>query len=324
MSLSKSLWTSILLMFLLVINFLMWFGYPFESYDHINYISFLDDPYPFFFEPLYTIVAINVANIIPAENRFFVVFFLFVNTPTLLVVFLSPRHSKITPQYIYLWIFLKSSYIGFISQRFWFAELWMAYFVLRYFENWTRLCAGLVLTSGIHFGILGAIPFWYFLSNGVNRLFVICAAIMMVGVVYFVSVDYTILGYNYSRYVGVGGDRDFPYFSLFTLLLICLFASASLRKLIWIRFVVAELLIFALKVHFFDLDVYSRIFQAQVDILILYIAINGVGRFSILLMPIFSVMFLLGQSLLASTAQEVNFYIQATFVNAFENIFNYK
>jgi hypothetical protein len=302
----------------------MWFGYPFESFDHINYISFLDDPYPFFFEPLYTIVAIAVANTIPSENRFFVVFFLFVNTPTLLVAFLSPWHGRSTPQYIYLWILLKSSYIGFISQRFWFAELWMTYFVLRYFKSWVRICAGFILTSGVHFGVLGVIPLWYFLSNGFNRLLVISAAMMMVGVVYFVSAGYTVFGYDYSRYVGMGDDRGFPYFSLFTLLFICWFARVSLRKSIWIRFVVAELVIFALKVQFFDLDVYSRIFQAQVDILLVYIAINGVGRYSFLAMPIFSLMFILGQSLVASTGQDVNFYIEAAFANAFENFLHNK
>lgn len=319
---SKSLWVTVLMMFLILLNFLMWFGYPFESFDHINYIEFLNEPYPFFFEPLYTLVAFSLSNIVSYEYRFFAVFFLFVTGPSLLVMFLNVQHGRTSPQYIYFWILFKSSLIGFISQRFWFAELWMTYFILRYFDSCIRACVGFVFTSGIHFGIAGSLPLYYFLLNGTSRLFITCIAVLMVGVAYIVNVNYIFLGYDYSRYVGMPSERGFPYFSMLTMVLVCVLAILSLQKILYVRVIAASFLIFAFKVIFSDLDVYSRIFQVQVDVLIIFIALNGVGSRGALMLPIFSVIFVFGQALVAPTSEVVIFYINAAFTNAFENFKN--
>ena len=90
---SKKIWSFVLVVYLTLLTFVMWFGYPFESFDHQNYISFLEEPFPFFFEPLYTLVAISLTNVILPEYRFFVVFFLFVATPTALIMLLDARHG---------------------------------------------------------------------------------------------------------------------------------------------------------------------------------------------------------------------------------------
>lgn len=316
---SKKIWSFVLVVYLTLLTFVMWFGYPFESFDHQNYISFLEEPFPFFFEPLYTLVAISLTNVILPEYRFFVVFFLFVATPTALIMLLDARHGCASPQYIFFWILFKSSIIGFISQRFWFAELWMTYFILRFHSNLMRACVGVIFTSGIHFGVAGVLPVYYFLLRGASRIFLILLAILVIGIVYFKQVDYTFLGYDYSRYVGMGEERGFPYFSLLTMTLICVMAVSSLQTKMAIRVMLASLGVLVFKAIFSDLEVYSRIFQAQVDLLLIFCAMYGRKRAGALLLPVFCICFVLAQALFSPTSDEVVFYIKTAFINSFVN-----
>lgn len=300
----------------------MWFGYPFTSFDHQNYINFLEEPFPFFFEPIYTLVAISLTHVVSPDYRFFVIFFIFVATPTVLIVNLNARHGYASPQYIFFWILFKSSFVGFISQRFWFSELWMSYFILRCSSNLTQFSVGVIFSSGIHFGVAGVLPLYYFLLRGASRIFIVLFAISLIGIFYFKNVNYIFLWYDYSRYVGMGTERGFPYFSLLTMILICVVAISSLQTKMAIRVMLASFGVLVFKVIFSELDVYSRIFQAQVDLLLIYCAIYCKKRAGALYLPVFCIFFVLGQSFLSSTSDEIVFYLKSAVINSFVNFKN--
>jgi hypothetical protein len=142
----------------------MFLGGPFQAFDHENYIAFLDNPQPFFFEPGYTLLA-YLLNAYVADNLRFGLIFLLLSLPPLLIVLSSRRHCP-RGVIVFLCVLVKSFYIGFVAQRFFFAELWLAALLVRSTSDrvgpWA---ASLAPGLAIHFSALSVAPSLFWLQS---------------------------------------------------------------------------------------------------------------------------------------------------------------
>ena len=79
-------WLTYILFIYSYLYICMFYGGPFDAFDHENYINFLNNPTPFLFEPFYYLIAIICNLIFTEEFRFPLVFFIFTFFPLLLLI----------------------------------------------------------------------------------------------------------------------------------------------------------------------------------------------------------------------------------------------
>ena len=295
----------------------MIFGYPFESFDHQNYISFLSSPYPFFFEPLYTFLAYIAAYLFSNEYRFTIIFILFFFVPSILII----KNADNEKNYIYLWILIKSALVGFISQRFWFAELWFAYFYLMYKDNFQKIIIQTIGVGMIHFGTLGNLPIIFLVNKKFNKYIYLALIIGAALLAYFFINDFKILSYDYSRYLEIGNHKtlsiyDFgPIAYLFILNLII--TDKKYSKLIFYALIYISLT----KILFNNLEVYSRVYQANIDLILILIFSNLHKRVYKYFLPLYVIIFYAGILLIKETGPEILSHHRNALINMIINIF---
>ena len=137
----------------------MFRGGPFIAYDHVNYINFLNDPIPFLFEPGYTAVAYAFHGLLDESVRFPAMFLLW-TAPPVWIVWKRDRREQggAKGMMLFACVLTKAFYIGFITQRFFFAELWVAALIIhgsgRNRISFKESMPGLLL----HFSTLSVLP----------------------------------------------------------------------------------------------------------------------------------------------------------------------
>lgn len=296
---------------------LVWGG-PHESFDHVNYIEFFADPFAMHFEPLYTAVAFLFAKFVPESARFGASFFLFAVVPTLLLWHVSrPSDWACSPQFAYAMILTKSIFVGYISQRFFFVELWLTLLMAYAWSRPVSFYFGVIVAAGVHFSAVVAAPVYFVLRRGVRNFDVIVAAAIIVLVALYVRdvAGYKILSYDYSRYVDVGEDRGFPIFSLATLAVVALLAYVVAERGVTGAVLQISLVLAILKILFLELDVFSRIFQLAVDLMLIAVAARARASRLALLPALVAVAFALSQMFGVARSEEMRGY----WIDAAEN-----
>ena len=72
----------------------------------------------------------------------------------------------------------------------------------------------------------------------------------------------------------MGEERGVPYFSIATMVFLGAIGFLILEKTLAVRVFWAALICGLFKIIFLDLEVYSRIFQTQVDLLLVILTLN--------------------------------------------------
>jgi hypothetical protein len=275
---AKIPWLICLVSIYIYLYLLICLGGPFMAFDHENYINFLNEPYPFFFEPLYTVSAFLVNWLLLEEERFPAIFILF-TLPPLVIVWSYSRKKNSHPAALlaFACVVTKSFYIGFIAQRFFFAELWGAVILITTVYNPPTLLKKLV-PGLIHFSGLTLLPvlIWFKVRFSWAK-FILALGIILCsyGYVKFLS-GFELFGYSYARYLDLDYSLNgFPFMSLiqlFVLASICIFVAVKEQR---INLVALCALVFIIKLLFSDIEVFSRIFQMLTDIIIVVAVLNS-------------------------------------------------
>lgn len=303
---SKIPWIICLIIIYSYLYLLICLGGPFVAFDHENYINFLNEPYPFFFEPLYTLSAFLVNWLFLEEERFPAIFILF-TLPPLVIVWRYSRQKNSHPAALlaFACVVTKSFYIGFIAQRFFFAELWVAAILITAVYSPPTLFRK--LTPGlIHFSALTLLPvFMWFRYRFGWRKFILALVIILssYGYIKFLS-GFELFGYSYARYLDLNYSvNGFPFMSLiqlFVLASICMFVVVKEQR---INLVALCVLVFVIKLLFSDIEVFSRIIQMLTDIIIIVAVLNS--RKAHILLFAYCVGFMILQVFFTPTANEM-------------------
>jgi hypothetical protein len=127
------------------------------------------------------------------------------------------------------------------------------------------------------------------------------------------------LGYDYSRYIEGSEERSgFPLLSLIQigiLLAVCMLILPQTEK---IKFSVLIILIAIFRIMFNEIEVFSRIFQIQVDLIIIYACIKA-PKF-IWVMFLYCIGFLILQIFFTQTALEVGLIHESAIQNIQANL----
>lgn len=304
----------VFLLFLAIV--LLSLGYPYSSYDHVNYLNFLADPYPYYFEPLFTFVAYFISDLGEYDCRMGLVLSVY-----LLPLILGMYVSKGSPLQDGAWfvVILKSYVVGLISIRYWAAELWLSYV---YIYGLSRVSYIVAFLS--HYGTLGAVPVIYLFNRKKALSFLSVILLCAFSIVAYIAVSsgYKIGILDYSRYVNqteVGGSF---FLSFLTILSLCFFAWISIPVDKLCRVLLILLFAGIFKYIFSDLDVYSRIFQSQIDIVLVYIIlVSKRPRVALFFGVIFSVLFGLGMLFLSKSSDMILPVYTDMFENVYKNLF---
>lgn len=298
--------TSVVLIIYIYLYLCIFLGGPFLAFDHENYIAFLDNPLPFFFEPGYTLLAYALNASIAADLRFGLVFLL-LSLPPLLMVLSNRRHCP-RGVIVFLCVLMKAFYIGFITQRFFFAELWLAAVLVRGASDrvgpWT---ASLVPGLATHFAALSVAPSLFWLQSRFTW-FKCGLGILAIVVLYLLvrASELRFLAYDYSRYLDsehTGGIPVFTIAQMFVLAGICVLA---LPRSDHGNFIVLILLLLSTKIIMGNIEVFSRVFQIQTDLIILLVGLRARRMLPLFLLLCFSIGFLVIQMFLTPTSAEVS------------------
>lgn len=314
------MWGSYVLLIYGYLYACMFFGEPFIAFDHENYINFLNDPFPFFFEPGYTVVAYIVNSIFPEVSRFPVVFAIF-TLPPFLLVWKSTARSPIYARgmMIYACVLTKSFYIGFVAQRFFFAELWVSALIIASMPNLPKYRT-LLIPSLVHFSSLAVLPCVAWLNSVFSwRRFNIYICLLLVAYLYInVFSGFQLLGYDYSRYLDndelAGKLSLFSFIQTATLLAIFHFIlpKTDVRK-----FTTLVCLIFVTKLLFAEIEVFSRIIQIQTDAALVLAGLRA--RRSPVLIYLFCLGFLILQMFFTQTSIDMAIYHSTAAINAWQS-----
>jgi hypothetical protein len=249
-ALSQVLWLICILIVYCYLYLLVCLGGPFVAFDHENYINFLNDPYPFFFEPLYTAIAF-ISNWTFSEAQRFPAIFILFTLPPLLIIWRYSRKNDAHPSAIlaYACILIKSFYIGFIAQRFFFAELWVATALITSAPRQFHFIRNF-MPGTIHFSALTLMPTRMWLNTRFSWKKCSIAIALI-----------------FSAYMYI---KLFSSFELFAA--ICWFITDHRWRM---NLVGLCALTFLIKLLFSDIEVFSRIIQLQTDILITVTILSG-------------------------------------------------
>jgi hypothetical protein len=317
----QSPWLICLITIYSYLYFLIWLGGPFIAFDHENYINFLNDPYPFFFEPLYTVSAFLINWLLLEEERFPAIFILFTLPPLLIVWrYSGQKNSHPAALLAFACVVTKSFYIGFIAQRFFFAELWVTALLITTINNPPSLLRKLI-PGLIHFSALTLIPvlIWFRLRFS-WRKFTLALGIIVCsyGYIKFLS-GLELFGYSYARYLDLDHSvNGFPFMSLmqlFVLAAICMFVAVKKQRM---NLVALCVLVFVIKLIFSDIEVFSRIIQILTDIIIIVAVLNS--RKAPVLLFAYCFGFMILQVFFTPTSSEMASHHLLAIINSWQNI----
>ena len=295
----------------------IFFGNPFIAFDHENYINFLNDPFPFLFEPGYTLAGYLINGFVEEQARFPVMFAIFTLPPLLIVWFSTARSPSFgRGMMIFACVLTKSFYIGFIAQRFFFAELWVAALTIASMPRLPKYKA-LLIPGLLHFSVLATLPCLAWLNSAFSwrKLLYSIGALILIYAYIMVFSGFQLLGYDYSRYLNP--ESMTGNYSLFTLLESVILLS--ILKLILPKdyvgnFVVLVCLIYLTKMIFSGIEVFSRVFQIQVDVIIIMAGLHA--RNHPYLLYYFCLGFLILQIFFTPTSVEMSTYHSIAVMNA--------
>ncbi len=299
-------WTAYVAIIYMYLFLCMFRGAPFIAFDHENYIAFLDDPNPFFFEPIYTGVAYLVNALCASEWRFPIVFAVFMLPPLLVVWYHSQRSNRgAREMMIFACILTKSFYIGYITQRFFFAELWIAALMIGSSPQMPRLAT--ILGPGmLHFSALTVLPSMEWLRSRYHWRKLFTAFVVITACYLYLRLlsGFQFFNYDYSRYL----ENDnlvagFPFLFMLQVVTLGVICQIVLPRSDRQSFIVLLIVIFVLKLLFADIEVFSRIFQIQIDVIIVAAGLRCY-RGSMLLF-LYCCGFLILQVFFTSTATEM-------------------
>lgn len=102
------------------------------------------------------------------------------------------------------------------------------------------------------------------------------------------------------------------------------FSFVSLKIYEFKKILIILILIYSFKIIFSDLDVYSRIYQIQLDLVLIYILLNS-NKFiiSYILAIVFALAFSVGMLFVSSNSIEIRIVYNTLFENFFLNIQRY-
>jgi hypothetical protein len=315
----RAFWTAYVLVIYTYLYLCMFRGAPFLAFDHQNYITFLNNPYPFFFEPAYTAAGFVVNAMVVEESRFPVVFLLF-TLPPLWIVWRHER--KVAPAQrglatmLFACVLTKAFVIGFIAQRLFFAELWVAALLI-YASGRSKLGWRAWLPGMVHFSALSTLPSLYWLRTPFNwRKGGIAFGFVLFLFVYVkVLSGFQLFGYDYSRYLDPElASSGFPLFSVLEILALGFIVVRMLPLELRSNLIGLMALLVATKLLFADLEVFSRIFQIQLDLIIVIAGMRS--RRGHLMLWAFSALFLILQLFVTSTSEDVLVFHTTALINA--------
>lgn len=298
----------------------MFYGGPFYAFDHENYIRFLNNPKPFFFEPFYYFVAVLCNLIFTEDFRFPFIFLLFTIFPLLLIIKKTKFNNLgLVGLITFASILTKSFYIGFISQRFFFTELIIASVIITSFNKNNYFF--LFISGLIHFSAFSIFfSNLYFNLKFTKKLILSLVSLVVILTILFkANLFFSFGGYDYTRYL----DSEPVNFSILTLiqsliliLLIYLFSSKKIKS----HLILLVLFIFSLKIIFLQLEVFSRIFQIITDVILIYFSFSGKKSFIVVF--IFCFAFSLLQIFFVGRSQETREIHTNAIENAVKKILN--
>lgn len=309
-------WTIYVSLIYAYLFFCMFYGGPFIAYDHVNYVSFLNDPYPFFFEPIYTGVAFVVNAFFDEDLRFPVVFAIFTLPPLWMI--LSSKANRAgdgRAMMVFACVLTKAFYIGFITQRFLFAELWMAALVIRQFPD-TRVKCSLALPGMIHFSALTILPALAWLrsrftarkaSLGIGGLVALWCYLRLFS-------NFELFGYDYARYLHGESVDGFPLFSVLEMAALAFICKLVLPKDRVPNFVSLIGMVLLVKLIFGDIEVFSRVFQVEIDVIMIMAGMESRQKRSLFFF--FGFGFFILQLFFTPTADDVIVFHATALLNA--------
>jgi hypothetical protein len=295
----------------------MFRGGPFIAFDHENYINFLNEPYPFFFEPGYTAVAFVVNALVDEDGRFPVVFLLFTAPPLAIVWRSAARGSDGgRAMMVFACIVTKAFYIGYITQRFLFAELWVAALLIARGPADARVRWTMLLPGMVHFSSLTAIPALLWLRSTFTVRKTVIAFALLSLITFYVRVvsGFQLLGYDYSRYLDADGEGGgFPVLSALEMGVLAMICRFVLPRDKAGNFVALIGLLLMMKVAFGDIEVFSRIFQVEIDVVMVMAGLHA--RRGLWLLFLFGFGFFVSQVAFTKTSAEMLVYHATAIVN---------
>jgi hypothetical protein len=317
--LKASFWLFNIFTIYFYLYFCIFYGEPFFAFDHINYINFLNDPYWNFFEPGYTFLSFLVNVGIAEELRFSSMFVLATLPPLLLVIvdyFNTRKANSYLGLMIFSWILIKSFYIGFVAQRFFFAELWVASLMILRGSTGIIGWRGLV-PGAFQFSSLTIIPSLFFLNFKFSiKKYSFTIVALIVGVIYIKYFsDFKLFGYDYSRYLDSDSNLNgLPILSILEVIILSSIVYISLEKKMAINIVCLLLLVVLTKLALGQFEVISRVFQIQIDLVIILIGLNAKKNYY--LTYLFCIGFFLMQVFLSANSRDMWVIHHEAFSNA--------
>lgn len=312
-------WLLNVLLVYFYLYFCIFYGKPLFAFDHLNYINFLNDPHWNFFEPGYTFFSIIIYRFVDEELRFAYMFALSTLPPLILILinYLNTNNANSHLGFmIFACILIKSFYIGFVAQRFFFAELWLASLIIFFGSNakigWSGLVSGM-----FHFSALTITPSLFFLNSKFSlKKYFLAIIILFLGIVYikFFS-EFKLFFYDYSRYLDPNNNSTGnPIFSILQIFILAGIAIFSLEKKLAIKILCLIFLVLFTKLSLGQFEVISRVFQIQIDLVIIIIGLNAIKNYY--LTYVFCIGFFLLQVFLSTNSHEMWIIHNEAFSNA--------
>ncbi|WP_306598019.1 hypothetical protein [Geothrix sp. 21YS21S-2] len=270
---SRRIWTIYVLVIYGYLYLCMFFGGPFTAFDHENYIGFLNQPFPFFFEPGFTALA-YLLNMFIGESLRFPLQFVILTLPPFLLVWSADKRERsgASGMMLYACILTKAFYIGFFAQRFFFAELWVTALVIRSTTrkglSWKEAMPGLLL----HFSTLTILPSLVWLRGTFSMRKLMTGGLFLgIGYIYIMFFSgFQFLGYDYSRYLdGNGPPGGYSLFTIFEMAVLAMICKVILPKKDVANFITLVVLVLIMKMAMGEVEVFSRVFQIQVDLIMI-------------------------------------------------------
>jgi hypothetical protein len=316
------IFTYLIIIYLYLYAF-VFYGYPFLAFDHLNYVIFLNNPSFFYFEPVYTLAAYLVNFFFSAEMRFPVIFLIF-TLPPLLIALRSSKdlQNSVIGIYIFACIVTKSFYVGLIAQRFFFAELWLCAAILHYVFNKGKF-ASILFPGMLQFSALTTLPSIIFINSKLNftRILVYALGLFSFAIYLKFFSSFQLMGYDYSRYIEGSEERSgFPLLSLIQIGFLLVICTLILPKTEIFKFFILIIFISTFRIMFAEIEVFSRIFQIQIDLIIIYACLKS-PKF-IWIMFLYCLGFLILQIFFTQTALEVGLIHENAIQNIRANLFS--
>ena len=310
--------TFYLFLFYTYMYLIIFLGGPFFAFDHLNYINFIDYPTPFFYEPLYTIAVYSLKRLsnLNSEMIFGFIYVLFTLIPLLWIFIKNSKiQDRLSSLFIFAVILTKGFIIGFIAQRFFFSELALSALLIT--SQKRELNVPRILAVGsIHFSAISLLISSFILKRVRNLLVIIILMVLLyhVGVNLIDKVGWSFFNYDYSRYLELIAPSEtaimLPILQYATLL--CLIIL-TVKKTKWHKLMYLCLFLGICRLLLSDIEVLSRVFQLQIDFILLMGFINA--NKNRILYACYAIGFSILQLAFSSKASEVRYVHEQAFQN---------